>query len=76
MSQVERRHLEGACLVESCACAGIDPTPGDDQSSDPADEGEKLLSPAEGISPLTEAVLGTARMGAGVFLPQQWKCDG
>src|ERR687895_2115365 len=47
-----------------------------DQSSDPADEGEKLLSPAEGISPLTKAVLGAACMGAGVFLPQQWECDG
>ena len=39
-------------------------------------KGKSSYQSAEGISPLTEAVLGTACMGAGVFVPQQWECDG
>jgi hypothetical protein len=67
VSQVWCRHLEGTCLVESCACAGIDPAPGDDQSSDPADEGEKLLSPAEGFPHLRKRFWGRHVGARGYF---------
>jgi len=46
------------------------------QSSDPAVEGQKFLRAVAGISGYPATLLGTACVGARLFLPQSRQCYG